>query len=456
MTQIDKTTRIHFIGIGGIGMSGIAEILLELGYKVSGSDLGESAVTERLKSKGAVIYKGHEAQNVINTDVVVYSSAIKKENPEYSHALSLNLPLMKRAEMLAQLMRFKKGIAIAGSHGKTTTTSLVASIFDQTDKDATHIIGGIVANLGGGNARSGKGDYLIAEADESDGSFLFLNPELIAVTNIDNDHLDHYGSKDKIEEAFVQFINQVPFFGKVIVNFDDATTVSLRKHLNRTLVWYSLCSDEAQYNARNIELSANGTEFDLYFYTEFQKRMHTPLWGMHNVSNAMAAIALCHQVGINLNDIQKGLSSFQGADRRLQKIYQDDHLLIIDDYAHHPTEINATLSSIKKVDERKLIGIFEPHRYSRMNNFWKEFQESLSVLDEVYVLPIYAASEAPIDKITSERFIQELNERDVQAHLIQKDEINDLFIKNKNLKNIIVTLGAGAISKIARDAVKSL
>jgi len=456
MTQeLTRLGHIHFIGIGGIGMSGIAEILLDLGYKVSGSDLGDNPVITKLKAKGAIIYQGHAAYQIEGATIVVYSSAVKTTNPEFAEAVIKSIPIMKRAEMLAQLMKLKKGIAIAGSHGKTTTTSLVASIFDVAKKDATHIIGGIVSNLGG-NARSGKGEYLIAEADESDGSFLLLNPEIVAITNIDNDHLDHYGTKDKIEEAFIQFINQVPFFGKVILNFDDVTIQKLKSSFNRPSVWFSLHSLSENYCAQNIAYSANGSEFDLFIDGQYSIRIMTPVWGEHNVSNSLASIALAHQLGIELSKIQAGLNSFKGVGRRLEKIYQDENLLIIDDYAHHPTEINATLSSIRKVDDRKLIGVFEPHRYSRMSSFWNEFQASLSLLDEVYILPIYEASEAPLEGITSEAFTHEMNENGKKTTFIEKDKVLELFQKNKQTSHIIVTLGAGSISKIAREAVLKL
>ncbi|HLT22641.1 MAG TPA: UDP-N-acetylmuramate--L-alanine ligase, partial [Bacteriovoracaceae bacterium] len=294
-----KQTKLHFIGIGGIGMSGIAEVLLGHGYQVSGSDLNSSKVTKNLEAKGAIIYHNHMASNVENSDLVIYSSAINHENPEIIRAKELGIPLIKRAEMLAELMRLKYGIAIAGSHGKTTTTSLVSSIFQTAKQDATYIIGGIVHHLGG-NAKKGDGQYLIAEADESDGSFLYLNPIMAALTNVDNDHLDHYGDLAKIKDAFAEFVNKVPFYGKVALNANDLPSVELKSHIKRSIVWYGYELDDIplDYEAKNIELSASGTSFDLYTQSTLASRIKTHLLGKHNVSNTLAAIALCREIGI--------------------------------------------------------------------------------------------------------------------------------------------------------------
>lgn len=453
-----KTTKLHFIGIGGIGMSGIAEVLLDLGYQVSGSDLNASPVTENLQKKGAQIFIGHQASNVEGSTLIVYSSAIDPLNPEFIRAQELEIPMIRRAEMLAELMRLKFGIAVAGSHGKTTTTSLIATIFQEAKLDATHIIGGIVRNLGG-NAKKGDGQYLIAEADESDGSFLLLNPIMAAVTNIDNDHLDHYGSKDKIVDAFVEFVNRLPFYGRVALNADDPSSVSIKSQVKRPVTWYGIevDKDAADYVAKKVELSASGSEFDLYYRGEKVSRFKTHLMGLHNISNTLAAISISHETGLDWEVIQKGLLSFQGVGRRLEKLHENKSFVVIDDYGHHPTEVKATISTLRRVDPRPLCVVFEPHRYSRTQNFWKEFQECFEGADEVYITPIYAASEKPIAGITSEAMVIEMKAKGKNVSLLPSlDGMKDILQAKKDTSCVFVTLGAGAISKKIKELVKSL
>lgn len=453
-----KTTKLHFIGIGGIGMSGIAEVLLDLGYKVSGSDLNASAVTENLQTKGAEIHIGHRASNVEGSTLIVYSSAIDTKNPEVIRAQELQIPMIRRAEMLAELMRLKFGIAVAGSHGKTTTTSLIATIFQEAKLDATHIIGGIVRNLGG-NAKKGDGDYLIAEADESDGSFLLLSPIMAAVTNIDDDHLDHYGTKEKIVDAFVEFVNKLPFYGRAALNANDPASVAIKAKVKRPLVWYGIEVDKdvADYVAKGIELSASGTEFDLYYKGEKVFRYKTHLMGMHNVSNTLAAISISHEANLSWDVIQKGLLNFQGVGRRLEKLHEKNKFVVIDDYGHHPTEVKATISTLRRVDDRPLCVVFEPHRYSRTQNFWKEFQECFEGADELFLTPIYAASEKPIDGITSEAMVKEMKAKGKNVHFLSSlDDMKPLLSERKDKSCVFVTLGAGAISKKIRDMVKAL
>lgn len=453
-----KTTKLHFIGIGGIGMSGIAEVLLDLGYKVSGSDLNASAVTENLQKKGAEIFIGHKATNVEGCTLVVYSSAIDTKNPEVIRAQELQIPMIRRAEMLAELMRLKFGIAVAGSHGKTTTTSLIATIFQEAKLDATHIIGGIVRNLGG-NAHKGDGDYLIAEADESDGSFLLLSPIMAAVTNIDDDHLDHYGTKEKIVEAFVEFVNKLPFYGRAALNANDPASVAIKAKVKRGLVWYGidLEKDVADYVAKDVVLSASGSEFDLYYKGEKVYRYKTHLMGMHNISNTLAAISISHEANLGWDVIQKGLLNFQGVGRRLEKLHEKNQFVVIDDYGHHPTEVKATISTLRRVDPRPLCVVFEPHRYSRTQNFWKEFQECFEGADELFLTPIYAASEKPIDGITSEAMVKEMKAKGKNVHyLASLDDMKSILTERKDKNYVFVTLGAGAISKKIREMVKGL
>jgi UDP-N-acetylmuramate--alanine ligase len=453
-----KTTKLHFIGIGGIGMSGIAEVLLDLGYKVSGSDLSSSSVTENLKNKGAEIFLGHHANNIEGASLIIYSSAIDQKNPEVIRALELNIPMIRRAEMLAELMRLKFGIAVAGSHGKTTTTSLMATIFHEAKQDATHIIGGIVSNLGG-NARKGDGQYLIAEADESDGSFLLLSPIMAAVTNIDNDHLDHYGTDDKIVDAFVDFVNKLPFYGRVALNADDKNSCLIKKRVKRPILWYGKDSSHEliDYCAKNISYSASGTSFDVYFKDQNVAKIQTNLLGAHNVSNSLAAIAISHEAGLDWEQIKKGCQAFQGVGRRLEKLYEKNDFVVIDDYGHHPTEVKATLAALNSVDKRPVTVVFEPHRYTRTQNFWKEFQDSFIGIDEVFIAPIYAASEKPIEGITSEKLVQEMKASGKKVHFLSDLSLIDGILREKmSEKRIFLTLGAGAISKKIRHAIQQL
>lgn len=458
MLGILKTTKLHFIGIGGIGMSGIAEVLLDLGYSVSGSDLNSSVTTENLKEKGAAIYIGHTASNLIDASLVIYSSAIDQNNPEVIYALQSKIPMIRRAEMLAELMRLKFGIAIAGSHGKTTTTSLIATIFQEAKKDATHIIGGIVRNLGG-NARKGDGDFLIAEADESDGSFLLLNPIMATVTNIDNDHLDFYGTKEKVVDAFIEFVNKLPFYGKVALNADDSSSMAIKAHIKRSAVWYGLNpeSEDIHYLAQNIGLSAAGTSFDLFYKKEFVIKIHSNLIGLHNISNALAAISISHEAGIEWEDIQTGLEKFQGVGRRLERIYEKDNFLVMDDYGHHPTEILATISALKNVDKRPLYVIFEPHRFTRTKSFWNEFKVCFEGTEKLYILPIYSASENSIEGICSEALVNEMKKTGKAVEFLPSiDDMKKLVQSYANSDGIFLTLGAGSISKNIREMVKVL
>ena len=451
-----KQTKLHFIGIGGIGMSGIAEVLLGYGYKVSGSDINETPVTQNLIHKGAKVFYKHEADNVSDVDLVIYSSAINNENPEVVRARELGIPLIKRAEMLAELMRLKYGIAIAGSHGKTTTTSLVASIFQASNRDATHIIGGIVHHLGG-NAKKGDSEYLIAEADESDGSFLYLNPIMAALTNVDNDHLDHYGSVDKIKEAFSEFVNKVPFYGRVALNANDPASIELKSEIKRSIVWYGHGETgfPVDYHAQNIELSASGSTFDLYYKGQFAVKVQSHLIGLHNISNTLAAIALSREIGLEWETILEGLKAFRGVGRRLEKIWENNQFIIFDDYGHHPTEVAATISALKMVDQRPLTVVFEPHRYTRTQNFWNEFHECFKGVEEVFISPIYPASEKPIEGITSEALVESMKKQGYHAHyLTSLDEMKNLINERKDQGRIFLSLGAGAISKKTREISK--
>lgn len=457
MFGINKNLNVHFIGIGGIGMSGIAEVLLELGYNVSGSDVAESATVEKLKSIGAKIYLGHKKENVKDVQIIVYSSAIDTTNPEIQEAKTLNLPIIKRAQMLAELMRLKKGIAVAGSHGKTTTTSFLATILKKLNYQPTYIIGGVVKNLGG-HAKIGESEILVAEADESDGSFLFLNPIMSVVTNIDNDHLDYYHTVENLKEAFVQFVNKIPFYGILALNAHDKTTSELLSRVNRPYKVFGIEDEikyinKVDYLASSVEHTEEGMKFILSFEQE-KEEFEIRLSGNHNVLNAIGAIIVAHQLGSSFKEIAKVIYEFQGVSRRLETLYQNENLIIIDDYAHHPTEITATINTLKtKYPQKKLVVIFEPHRFSRTKNFWNDFVGAFNKADQLYVSPIYAASEAPIEYIDSEILVKNINEHKNHAQYINSlEEIEKIITFNKNEKRdtLILTIGAGPISKTVR------
>lgn len=456
MFGINKSLNVHFIGIGGIGMSGIAEVLIRLGYNVTGSDLSESDTVEKLKKLGATIYIGHEAKNVKDVQIVVYSSAVNAKNPEVQEAKFQGIPIIKRAEMLAELMRLKKGIAVAGSHGKTTTTSFLATILDKLDYKPTYIIGGVVKNLGG-HAHTGDSEILVAEADESDGSFLFLNPIMSVVTNIDNDHLDHYGNVENLQKAFVEFLNKVPFYGLLALNAHDKTSCELLKEVKRPYKIFGIDSDEkyvdkVDYLASNVEHTNEGMKFILTHEEESYK-FDIKLSGKHNVLNAIGAIVMAHQLGASFKEIAKVLPEFEGVSRRLEKLKEDEDLIVIDDYAHHPTELVATISTLRRrYKDKKLVTIFEPHRFSRTKNFWNEFVNSFAEADEVYISPIYPASEEPIQYIDSEILVKNINEKYKNAHFLHSlSEMKVVLEKFNKTNTVVVTLGAGPISKAMRS-----
>lgn len=452
MIQAFKEIKIHFVGIGGIGMSGIAEILLLLGYRVSGSDVAESANVKKLKKMGAEIYIGHREENLNQVGVVVYSSAVNDTNPEVFRAKRENIPVIRRAEMLAELMRLKMGIAVAGTHGKTTTTSFLATILKECDFDPTYVIGGIVKNLDG-HAKVGSGEFLVAEADESDGSFLLLSPVMSVITNIDNDHMDHYGTEENLFHAFTEFANKIPFYGIVALNIHDEKLQRLRHELKRPSVTFGVESG-ADYDAKNLMLSHFESSFDLYYKGEFKTQMTIHLPGRHNILNALGATALAHHLDINFGQIAKSIQKFEGVGRRFQLLYGKDTFEVIDDYGHHPTEISSTLKILKETrsDYRKIV-IFEPHRFTRTRDCWNQFLHCFNDADELFLLPIYPASELPIDGISTDRLIDDIN----KLHPLFASKIESIGDIGKTIdelrgpKTIIVTLGAGAISKAARN-----
>ncbi|EQC42895.1 UDP-N-acetylmuramate--L-alanine ligase [Bacteriovorax sp. BSW11_IV] len=454
MLTIRKNVKIHFIGIGGIGMSGIAEVLLSLGYKVSGSDISESANVLKLKNLGAEIYIGHKEENIQDVTVIVYSSAIDDKNPEVKKARELNIPIMRRAEMLAELMRLKYGLAIAGTHGKTTTTSFLATIMQESDYDPTYIIGGIVKNLNG-HAKVGQGQCLVAEADESDGSFLLLNPIMSVITNIDNDHMDFYGSEEKLFDAFESFANKVPFYGVCALNAHDERLMQIKANMKKPSVTFGV-EIEADFSAQNVEYKTFGSTFDLHHDGKFVAKININLPGKHNTLNALGAICIAYNMGVSFELIAKSICKFDGVGRRFQLLKTKDNFEMIDDYAHHPTEIATTLKTLKETrKEKKVVCIFEPHRYTRTRDCWNLFLHCFNYADELYIAPIYPASEQPIDGITSDRLIEDLNKLHPQfaRKLSQTKDLESLSAElEKNGEQItVVTLGAGSIGKIARE-----
>ena len=455
MHRVDNSIKLHFIGIGGIGMSGIAEVLLSLGYKVSGSDLSESVNVKRLKEKGAEVFLGHKIENAKDASVIVYSSAVKEDNPEMRYARDNEIPVMRRAEMLAELMRLKHGIAIGGTHGKTTTTSFLATILEESEYDPTYIIGGIVKNLDG-HAKVGKGDYLVAEADESDGSFLLSSPIMSAVTNIDNDHLDHYGSEEKLIESFEKFVNKVPFYGLVALNAHDERLMEIKSRIKKPYLTFGL-GDEIKtgldVEARNLMIKDNESKFELYFQNEKKADVIIHLPGKHNVLNALGAITLAQNMGVSFELISKSISAFKGVGRRFQTLYKDKDIEIIDDYGHHPTEIAATLKTLKETRSCKTIAVFEPHRYTRTRDCWNEFLHCFNHVDELYIGPIYPASEKPIPGIDSERLVSDINQLHpgFAHHLSSYDQLDEIIEKNKGAS--VATLGAGSIGRVIREWV---
>lgn len=452
MFRKSEKIKIHFIGIGGIGMSGIAEILLRMGYQVTGSDLGRNDRVINLESQGAKIFKGHESANIDeDTSVVVYSTAINFENPEIKQAKEFNIPLIRRAEMLAELMRLKYGIAVAGTHGKTTTSSILATILHQLDIDPTHVIGGVVQNLGG-NAKLGKSDFIVVEADESDGTFLLLNPVLSVITNIDNDHLDFYKTEDAIFEAFTKFSNKVPFYGVNAFNIHDEKIKELIKVTKKPFVTFGI-DTEADYVAKGVNFTADGSHFNLYFKGEKHCEVELKLPGQHNVLNALGAIAVSHQIVDDLSAVCSAVKAFDGVGRRFETLYSKDGFTVVDDYAHHPTEVETILKTAHELDSKRLVVIFEPHRYTRTKDCWDQFTECFKSLKELYLLPIYEASEKPIPGITSEELGKAIGRPKILKNWDEAESVLDELRKEDAL---VITMGAGAIGRRIREYISKI
>ncbi len=452
--------RVHFIGIGGIGMSGIAEIVLSLGYPVSGSDLRRSATTDRLEALGATIYEGHRAEQVVQADVVVTSTAVPRDNPEVAEARLRKIPVIPRAEMLAELMRLKYGIAIAGMHGKTTTTTMVAAVLAAGELDPTVVVGGRV-DLFGSNARAGASRYLVAEADESDRSFLKLSPILAVVTNLDREHMDSYRDMADVENCFVEFMNKVPFYGAVTACIDDPLLHAVLPRVTRRVVTYGAHSN-ADFRLMPLPHSGNcHANFHVRVVRDgvdtllgpFQ--LHVP--GRHNLLNATAAVAIGTELGLASEQIARGLASFRGVDRRFQHKGSAAGVAVVDDYGHHPTEIRATLAAARECGYRHIHVLFQPHRYTRTRDLIDDFATAFANADTVELVPIYAASEQPIPGITSETLAAAMAAHGTRVHVSDSLQAAAEHVTARASEgDLLLTLGAGTVSQAAPLLLQAL
>jgi UDP-N-acetylmuramate--alanine ligase len=459
------TRRVHFVGIGGIGMSGIAELLANLGYQVSGSDQRATDITRRLAQMGVRVHEGHAGENIDEADVVVVTSAARPDNPEIVEARRRGVPVIARAEMLAELMRLRRtGIAIGGAHGKTTTTSMVALMLERAGLDPTAVIGGRLSAFGS-NARLGQGDVIVAEADESDGSFLRLSPVISVITNVDREHLDHYGTFEAALDAFVAFANTVPFDGTVIVGVDDAVLAGLLPRMTRRVVTYATDQPDAMVLARDITTGQGTSTCEVWHRTAPGDGaaehlgtlvLHVP--GRHNLRNALAAVCVGLQLGLSFDRIAAGLADFQGAERRLQVVGERAGVLVVDDYGHHPTEIAAVIAACREAWTRRLVLLFQPHRYTRTAGLLAEFADVLAQADQVCLLPIYAASEDPIPGVTAEALGQAITSRTGRPVQVVSglDEAPSAIAAAARPGDVVVTLGAGSVGSLGPRLLESL
>ena len=450
---------IHFIGIGGIGMSGIAEVLATHGYKIQGSDLKQSKIIERLQNIGIKVFLTQEAKNLRSVDVVVVSSAIGINNLELIAAQEKNIPVVSRAEMLAELMRMKSNVSVAGTHGKTTTTTMIAALLDYGGLDPTVINGGII-NAYGSNARIGIGDWMVVEADESDGSFLKLPSTVSVVTNIDPEHLEYYGSFEALKEAFFRFLSNIPFYGLAVLCADDKDILGLIKKVNnRRIVTFGL-NEGADLRAKNIVYKNNNTEFDIEFLdgSRHIKNLNFPMVGEHNILNVLAAVAVARHLRVEDSDIRKGLMEFKGVGRRFTNLGTFKNVTIIDDYAHHPTEIKATLKAAKQSSNGRVLAVHQPHRFSRLSNLFDEFSNCFDDADIIGITPIFEAGESIIAGVTSEKLISRLSVNYSNPVIKIEDEksLLSFVITHAKPNDIVVLMGAGSISGWANNLVVEL
>jgi len=452
-----KKYHIHFVGMGGIGMSGIAELLLNLGYEVSGSDLKSSDITDRLQRLGGIFYKGHAGEQVEGAGVVVTSSAVRSDNPEVIAAHQTSIPVIPRAEMLAELMRLKYSVAVAGAHGKTSTTSIVASVLAKGDLDPTVVIGGKLNSIDS-NALLGEGDFIVAEADESDGSFLKMSPTIAVVTNIDREHLDFYQNLDAIKAAFLKFIDSVPFYGLAVLCLDNEPIQNLIPKIKKRFTTYGMTS-QADFQARNVTPDGLRTTFNLYHHGTDKGQIRLNLAGTHNVYNAMASIAVGVELNIPFPVIKSALETVEGVQRRMQVKGTIDEIVVVDDYGHHPTEIKTTLQAVKESwPTHRIVVIFQPHRYSRTEALFDEFTRGFYQSDLLMVLPIYSAGEPVIDGVDSRQLcgsIKEHGHKDVHYVESMESAVSRLS-KSLKPKDLVLTLGAGDVWKAGTMLLEAL
>ncbi|MFB3924453.1 MAG: UDP-N-acetylmuramate--L-alanine ligase [Syntrophales bacterium] len=449
-----KIKFIHFVGIGGIGMSGIAEVLLNLGYAISGSDQNESDITSRLASMGARIHYGHRASNLGDADVVVTSTAIKSGNPEVDAAHERNIPVIPRAEMLAELLKMKFAIAVSGMHGKTTTTSMISTLLANGGLDPTMVIGGKLASIGS-NARLGNGEVIVAEADESDGSFLKLSPSIAVITNIDREHLDYYRDICEIKEAFVQFANIVPFYGSTILCFDDEHVRDILPRIKRRTISYGL-SDSADYRAADISFSGSGSRYNLYYKGEGLGEISLSVPGLFNIYNSMAAVAVARELEVPLPVIRDGIRAFTGVHRRLEVKGRVDGITVVDDYGHHPTEIRATLAAARQVWKGRLIVVFQPHRFTRTKALFKEFLTAFPDADVLVLTDIYPASEPEIKGVHASKLCEGIQAAG-HGHAVYLPGFEEIVSYLRGIAkagDVIITQGAGSVWKIGEAFLK--
>jgi UDP-N-acetylmuramate--alanine ligase len=454
----DRVRTIHFVGIGGIGMSGIAEVLVNLGFAVSGSDSKAGASVERLRSLGAVVHIGHAAENIGAADVVVRSAAVPDNNAEVKAAMAKAVPVIPRAEMLAELMRLRSGIAVAGSHGKTTTTSMVAACLVAAGYDPTIVIGGRLGILGGSNARLGQGEWLVAEADESDGSFLLLSPTMALLTNIDAEHLDHYGTVEALEGAFLQFVNKVPFYGAAVMCLDHPVVQRLIPSVRRRVITYGL-SRNADVRAASVQAQGLTSTFKVQQGDAVLGEVRLGMPGLHNVVNAVGAVALALDMGIAFADIQRALDGFGGVQRRFTVRGEVSGVMVVDDYGHHPVEVDATLKAAADgFPERRIVAVFQPHRYTRLRDCWEEFTRAFHHADVVVVVPVYAAGEDPLPGVDHEGIASALRDRGhrgTSAVGSLEAALSDLTARVAP-GDVVIMLGAGNVNDLCAPLLTAL
>ncbi len=456
-SPMGSTQQIFMLGIGGSGMSGIAEVLAQLGYRVSGSDLRESPVTERLRSLGITVHLGHHADHVRDADVLVVSSAVRAGNPELEAARAARIPVVPRAEMLAELMRYRQGIAVAGTHGKTTTTSLLAAVFAEAGQDPTFVIGGLVNNTGS-NARLGAGPYLIVEADESDASFLHLLPMVSVVTNVEADHLDHYeGSTQKYEQAYIDFLHNLPFYGLAILCIDDPGVQNLIPQVSRRLLTYGFDS-AADYRVTDVSIEGLLTHFTV---TRPEGRapldITLPMPGRHNAINAAAAVATATELGLTDSAIVQGLAAFSGVGRRFSLLgevpCEGGTASLVDDYGHHPTELQATLDAARAAyPQRRIVTVFQPHRFSRTRDFYDDFVAALATCDVLLLMEVYPAGEEPIPGADSRSLARSIRQRSALDPILAEDaeQVSTILQRVLQPNDLLLTMGAGSIGRFAQ------